>query len=371
MRSLSVSYQYPYSLSMEGPKGPERLVIRANYPETPVSEMLFQNLGLMHLVAPHLPSRIITDFLLEPRFVELIRRMYAWEKYPAPDFSNMASGPMRFSLPETSGKKVVIAYSGGKDSVWNAWWCRKRYGSENVSLVHIAQMNKLSASEEKKSVLAQRDALDFPNIEIVELLNSSRNRGYSIMRSRNMFIVGLCIPFALERGASRIIIEGFAECTAGETFTGTEANIRGFNSLIHSLGIPVSVGWRDRKEMALLRDLLSACPDGLALANSCFTAKYFKGYIRKSWKKHTPTFPLFDTQCGSCLKCRITNIARIRYDEKLLGTASPQDIRTYIALTDKWLMDKREEVDDMLTESFMGVMKRVAQQYGITLTSVE
>ncbi|MFY9461774.1 MAG: hypothetical protein WAP51_01050 [Candidatus Sungiibacteriota bacterium] len=369
MRRLIVSYQYPYSLSMEGPKGTERLAIRANYPETPLSKMLFQNLGLMHMVAPYLPERIVTDFPVEMHFVELIRRMYAWEKRPMPRFSSVVHRKFS-SLPKTSDKKVIIDYSGGKDSIWNAWWCENDYGRANVSLAHIAQLNKLSASEEKKAVIRQKGELGFPNVEIVDLKNSSRNRGYSIMRSRNMFIIGLTIPFALERGASRIIIEGFAECASGESFTGTEANIRGFNRLINLLGIPVQVAWRDRKEMDILKDLILKYPEGLGLANSCFSAKYFKGNTRRSWEKHAPTFPLFDTQCGSCFKCRVTNIARIRYDRKLLLTASPKDIRTYIALTDKWLKDNRESFDDMLTESFIATFKRVARQYGVALTSV-
>lgn len=367
MKSLFISYKQPFSLTLAGPRGPERLAIRSEYPDTPLAGSLFRHLGLMHLVAHYLPWHIRTDFPVDPRLGELIRRMYNWERRPAPIFQKFGPRNEIPALPETGRGKIAVLVSGGKDSLWNMRQAEEAVSKDNVLAIHIAGINQLSGSEEKKAALRQRDELGFKNFVLVDLLNSSENRGYSIMRSRQMFLIGLAIPLAIEFGASRIIIEGFGECAQGERFTGDEKNMLSFNKLLRSLGIPTKAAWTNRDEMDILKDLILEKPEWLALANSCFSAKYFKGNTRKSWQRKTPTFPLFETQCGSCLKCRVTNIARIRYDKYLREAAQPKDIAFYIASTHKWLKDNREEVDDILTDSFAETLTSVAKKYGTAL----
>ncbi len=63
-------------LSIAGSKGQERLQILGDYPTTPEAQLLFSNLGLMHLVSPYFPERITTNFGVAPEMRELIVFIY-------------------------------------------------------------------------------------------------------------------------------------------------------------------------------------------------------------------------------------------------------------------------------------------------------
>src|SRR3990172_2400866 len=131
MKSLKVSLIEGFELSMVGPriKGKrrrERLVVRnADYSRLYLSQFLFSQLGLMHLLAPYFPKIVKTNFLIHPPFQDLIGKMYQSCGRIPPQFETQ-EGYFDFgTFPETSAQKVVIAYSGGKDSMWNLWWAQE------------------------------------------------------------------------------------------------------------------------------------------------------------------------------------------------------------------------------------------------------
>ena len=368
MRVLRVGFNCSeLELSMKGPKGKERLQIRGGYPDTPLSQQLFSQLGLMHLVAPYLPPRISTDFRVLPEIKKLIGAMYRSEDHKPPTIQ-MPNDEVEFmsSIPQTESNRAVVAYSAGKDSMWNMWWAQEKYGPENVMAVHISGLNRNNGSNERDYSLWQKEELGFKNFQIIDLLNSSQNTGYEIMRSRDMFLSGIMIPQTLEFGASKIITEGFAEEKPTEPFSGQSKNMRYFNTILHELGIPVRVSWRDKKEMGIIKDLLVNRPDWLSYVHNCFSAACFKVNTRRSWERNAPTFPLYKSQCGSCPKCRITNLARVLYDSTM-NSVRVKDIEIFLKTTVKWVRDRRIKLADLLEGSFVRDLKKALRKYGLDL----
>ena len=359
---------------MRGPEQIERLSIRNDYPWDSFSESLFAQIGTMHLVAPYLPREIRTNFFIDRSIRELITKMYASENKEVQGF---VFKPL-FDIPKigkTSPQKVAIAYSAGKDSMWNLWWASEKYGMDNVLVVHIRGLNKNSGPNEVKNVLNQQKKFGFKHLEVIELLNGSLNTGYQIMRSREMFLAGLIIPVAMRFGASTIIREGFFDIDSGY-FTGLESNMLYFNRILKKLGIPVQVDWRNRDEMLTIKDLYDNKPEWMPYVCNCFTIACYQGSHRRNFQKAMPTLPLYDSQCGVCVKCRITNVARVLYDPAV-RTTDPEDIRTFLEKTDNWIRNqqkankgKMSNVLDMIEGPFMRDYAEACRQYDVKAYSI-
>jgi len=276
---------------------------------------------------------------------------------------------LRFSPPKTNPNRVAVAYSAGKDSLWNMWWAQEKFGAENVMAVHINGLNRANAPRERMYAERQREKLNFENFAFINLRNGSRSRGYGVMRSRDMFLVGITIPHALEFGASKIVIEGFSETKSTEPFSGQASNMRFFNQVLHELGIPVNAAWRNRQEMDVMRDLLENRPKWVPHVCNCFSAPCYQPGIRRYWQRSAPTLSLYDSQCGSCVKCRITNLGRILYDPKI-AEVKKEDVYIFLKNTAKWMRINRERLADMIEGSFTRDFKRACKQHNFSIPSV-
>lgn len=367
MDELEVSFR-DFELIMLGPQRRERLAVGYDYPQTPLSELLFSNLGLMHLVAPYLPEVIATDFPVAAPMRRLITLMYQSECQSEPVFKIPGGDLVSAVRVKTDPRRAAIAYSSGKDSLWNLWWTQERYGSENVLAVHIRGLNQGQRSEEAAAAVRQSAALGF-NLRTIPLLNSSGNVGYKVMRSRDIFLTGLIVPVALEFGAARVITEGrvYGDLTA--LFTYQAENFHFFNQILKELGAPVRVGWRGREELDAVRDLLLHRPDWLPHVCNCFSTHHRRPSLRRSWARRAPTIPLYETQCGSCFKCRTVNLARVLYDPAFQA-ARPEDIREFLTSTQRWMRDNRERLADILGENFVRGFHRAAKHYGLDVSAV-
>jgi tRNA(Ile)-lysidine synthase TilS/MesJ len=78
---------------------------------------------------------------------------------------------VRFFSPRTNSKKVVVAYSAGKNSLWNMWWAQEKFGTENVLAVHINGLNRANASRERMYAERQREKLGFNNFKVIRWAN--------------------------------------------------------------------------------------------------------------------------------------------------------------------------------------------------------
>ena len=184
------------------------------------------------------------------------------------------------------------------------------------------------------------------------------------MRSRDMFLAGVITSPALEFGASQIITEGFAEEKETDPFSGQAKYMRYFNRILSSLGIPVQVTWRDKEEMDIVKDLLDNCPDWLPHVYNCFAAPCYTPNLRRAWAKRAPTFPLYDSQCGSCVKCRITNVARVLYDPTM-ETVKEKDIKIFLENTGKWIRTNRIRLAELIEGSFLRDFKAACKKFDV------
>ena len=105
-------------LTFEGPMGRESLGINETLPQPALAQVLFSELGLMHLIAPYLPRVVSANFPISLPIRKLIGAMYQSEGREPPDL-RMGVRSVRFSALRTDRDKAAIAYSGGKDSIWN------------------------------------------------------------------------------------------------------------------------------------------------------------------------------------------------------------------------------------------------------------
>ena len=341
----------------------ERILIEGEYPRHRLAEMLFSNLSLMHLVAPYFPQTIETDFPVEPRMRDLIAAMYASDKRPRPIFRTPRGNWSWPVLPKSDPGRAAVAYSGGKDSMWNVWWTQERYGPENVLAVHLGGLNQGQRNHEAAYAIRQSQALGF-HLQTIRLLNSSSNHGYRVMRSRDMFLAGVIVPVALEFGAGRVIIEGCPSGNPEMYFTEQAENFQLFNRILKEFGIPVRVGWRLREEIDVIRDLLKHRPSWLPLVCNCFSAAHHKPFLRRSWERRAPTLPLYESQCGSCFKCLTVNLARVLYDPEM-QRADLADIRIFLISTRRWMRENREKMADIMGETFVKSFNRAVKRYGL------
>lgn len=353
----------------------ERIAVRSGMPPTYFSEFMFSQLGVMHAVAPYLPKVISTDFGIVKQVQRLIAEMYRSLGKKPPEFR----GPDRrtcFVLGPTDSKKAVVAYSGGKDGMRHMDWAMEEFGPENVMAVHISGLNPGNTSGERDFSARQAKAFGFWHFRMIDLLNGCPNIGYAVMRSRDMFIVALLAPLALEFGASKIIIEGFAEVSRTEPFTGQESNMIAFNKILRELRIPVQAFWRNDEEMDVVRELFIRRPDWMPLVHNCFTTPNRKAHHReKTWKRLFPHFPLYESQCGLCVKCRIINLGRILWEEseemKKLRKDNRDEVVSYLERTAKWVRDKWKTHHDMIGGSFLTHFRVVARLYGVNIDKFE
>lgn len=363
MNYLKVTYK-DFELSTLGSKRRERIKIVSKYPDTPLAKIVFSNLGLMHLISPHFPKKISIDFGIFPQIKELIKAMYKSANLRPSSFQ-ASEIRTNFSSPRINPKKVAIAYSGGKDSLWNLWWTQEKYGFKNILVVHINGLNRTNAPWELKYSKRQQKKIGFSHFRIIDLINSSRNNGFNNMHSRDMFLIGIIIPLAIEFGASKIITEGFAETDPEEAFTGREENMYYFNNILKKIGIPIQAAWRNRREMDVVKDLLIHRPNWLPHVCSCFSSPNHQLLLRRAWQQRAPTFPLYDSQCGSCVKCRVINLARVLYDPTI-EKIKENDVRVFLKDTAKWIqIKKRGRIDEFIGESFKEYFKKAVEKYGL------
>ncbi len=368
-KPLEVSMKVPKKVKGEVVKDKEvteRLKIVGAYPYSEQAQNLYTNLAVMELIAAYMPQEINADFPIPKEFRGLIQKMYLWEGEKSPRI-RAPRKELDFSFPKTERGKVAVAYSAGKDSMWNMWWAREKYGGENVLGVHIQGLNKAVAKDELDHALKQKQELGFENFKVIELANSSKLTGHEVMRSRDMCLSAIIAPVAIQFGASQMVTEGFGETKdAYEHFSGVAQNLEYFNGILEDIGVPLQVVWKNRKEMDVVKDLLKNKPDWLTLVNNCFCPKCYKPSNQRYWREVAPTLKLYDSQCGSCVKCRITNIARILHDP-LMQKATEEDIKIYLTKTIDWIRRKKDEASDFIEGSFIRDFKRACKKYNVQI----
>ena len=313
------------------------------YPDNAVMTFLFTQFGTMHIISGFLPKKITTEnFEIAKPIQEWIGKMYKSAGKEPPTFDAINSSRFgRWIMPplvkaQLLENHVIVPFSGGKDGAFHTVVSQKN--DWNPHLVHIQNLNPAVCSEEKK--YAVRVARKFKQpLEMIHLTNSVPANGFATMRSRDMFLVALMIPFAYKHRAKRIFIEGFGDESKFDLFSGQKAQMQAFNKLLNNLGLDISIFWHDYKEWQVIKMMIEDHPELLKATNSCFSYPLLKKKMRE---KHIlpkfKKFPFFESQCGGCLKCYIINLARIVFDKKL--KCDKATLRKYVERAELWQKKK-------------------------------
>lgn len=354
MKSLVIRYDEPFRLTTEpvqvGKKKRRITLSIANdcwYPDNMANQFLFAEFGTMHIVSGFLPERIVTEnFEITEPIQKWIGKMYqsAGKQSPTFDFIN----PSRFGrwiMPpiikhELSDNHIIIPFSGGKDSAFHTLVAK----ADKVMphLVHVENLNPAVCSEEKKwsKHLAQKFTLP---LERVHLINSVPANGFNTMRSRDMFLVSLVLPFAYQHNAKRIFIEGFGDESSFDLFSGQKESMIAFNQLLNELGFEISIFWHDYKEWEVIRLMIEDYPEIFKETNSCFSYPLLKKKMRKEYTvPKFKGFPFFKSQCGGCMKCYTINLARIVFDKKM--KCSKKILCAYTLRAEAWQKRKSKKL---------------------------
>lgn len=348
--------------------GVER-VFPNEYPKDELSRNIFRWFSLMYIVSPYLPSKITTDFSVPEPIRHLIEEMYVHEGAEKPNFhltdKKLAKVTDYYKFPKlTNDEKAVLTYSGGKDTLQNLNWMERAYGLDNILAVHFKGMNRVNSDGEYRMSLEQSKHVGFP-IEILDLLNGSKNYGREIMRARDMFIVGVTSPIALRFGASNIVLEGCyynKNEGQGEPFTTHLYAWKLFNKTLESLGLPVQADWRDCEGVEAVAQLAQNHPDWLHLVSNCFIPPHRRRSAREKWGKNTPSLLPIGENCGSCVKCREVTLGRIGNDPTLHATK--EDVVFFLKDTIKYFSERPDKWD-IMGKAFEKRLWDLASLYGI------
>ncbi|OHA04477.1 MAG: hypothetical protein A2934_00780 [Candidatus Sungbacteria bacterium RIFCSPLOWO2_01_FULL_47_10] len=354
-------------LTLESPNSAKRIAITNQYayhPSLQFPRFLFSQFALLHLLSDEFPHRVRTNFLVDAEIKSIIDAMYASMKKRPPVFAVPNDHRHFRTYPRTNPERVAIAYSGGKDSMWNLMRAEKQYGMDNVLVIHIHGLNKGAGSEELAYTKLQQEKIGFRNLKVISIKNSAGVGGHNVMRSRDIFLAGIAIPEALAFGASKIMIEGFSETSPDEPFSGQEKNMIFFNHVLGRLHIPVRIDWENKNEMDVMKELVLERPEWVTYVCNCFLNPLFRRGQRPRWHTYAPSFPLLDSQCGSCVKCRITNLGRLLYDPAM-AAVKKEDVEYFLKSCVLWYQKKIQTHADMIAGSFRRELITALEKYDL------
>lgn len=163
---------------------------------------LFRTLLLAHLIAPDFPDKIETNFPLEN--IHIIENLYRFYDKNPPKII-ISKGKIHFPEAEIekendSQVNFVNAHSGGLDSVYRV--TKLISMGESVMAVHLRNLNSKTNFMEAKMSRVQSEVFDIGYKEL-DLINGSKNSGYTTMRTRDLFLASAVSLIGLKHGAKK------------------------------------------------------------------------------------------------------------------------------------------------------------------------
>lgn len=217
-------------------------------------------------------------------------------------------------LPEIKGSNLILAFSGGKDSIASA--IKYKEMGYNVYLYHMRHINP-TFSDEWKCAEELAKLLELPIY-----FDDIRFKGYHMWTEhpmKNMLIANGALSYGIREGISTKIAFGnyttsllednvFDRC-AGDCVDMWEA----YNGIIKRV-LP-SFHMRINLDNVLeTLELLSDRKDLLNASLSCLCRHSLREY-RRDWVKNKFGIELFERRCGSCYKCCLEYIYMADHDK--------------------------------------------------------
>lgn len=360
--TVNVSSKNPFELSVPDAKKALRLAVvePVDFGEdTPTdSQDLVRTVMLAHLIAPHMPEIIETNFAVNSRqFLDELYNHYGYK----PPIIRKSSENITHNLKNYSDKsqdqiEYASTHSGGLDSAYRL--AKLMENDQSVVGVHIKNLN--AKGNYSESIASEKQCLDWGiPYKQVKLLNNSANFGFDTMRTRDYFLAALTALTVHPNQAKKILVEGGMfndpkNCHFSEYSGGWDM----FNQLLKDAGLNSNVEGIDPGDIETVGEVLKLEKklniQIIPLIQNCFSSPYQIKNNRRKWERETPTIAQnsSDHWCGSCLKCRRMTLGRIVYNDPSLSDLTENEIEYFKKDTYHWLK-KYSHNDALITESFI------------------
>lgn len=320
------------------------------------SQDLLRTVMLAHLIARHFPKTIETNFKVEEtNFLNELYKHYGLAK------PRVIKNPEQIvaQYVESDSKKDEIrfanAHSGGLDSIYRV--AKLLSENQKVLIAHVRNLNPKGMSAEAVASKNQANNFGLPYEEI-RLKSSSDNLGFSMMKTRDMFLALIAAMAAEPYGAKKVFIEGDMQTSPSAHFSEYGPAWDFFNRLIRESGLHSQIEGMDAHDIETIGEVLKfekiLGVEILPLVQNCFCAPFQLPNSRRKWERETPQIAKnsSDHWCGSCIKCRRMTLGRLFYHDKNFSKVSKKETLFFIEDTYKWLRDYPHN-KALITESFM------------------
>lgn len=357
--SVELSGNHPFALKMHHQDRNCTLSIvdpkDFGHDTSPETQDLMRTVMLAHLVAPHFPEIIETNFSVKSSaFLNELYKYYGHDK-PVIRKSEEQVTPSYESVQED---KPVIdtasAHSGGLDSVYRI--AKSLINNEKVLAVHIHNLNAKGNFSEAKASQNQCEQLGVP-YQKVRLINSSGNTGFDTMRTRDMLLALMVAITAKPYHARKVLVEGGMSPDPHYHFSENSLAWVMFNNMLHDSGLNLDVVGIDPGDVETVGEIIKIekelKTEILPLVQNCFSSPFQIPHNRKKWERETPVLAENSPQhwCGSCLKCRRMSLGRIFYQDPKLKNISKNEVSYFVNDTFDW-MHKYPHNKDLISDSF-------------------
>ena len=235
--------------------------------------------------------------------------IYGLERYDV-EFKDMVYD----QVEPFGGKNLILAFSGGKDSIASA--IKYRNEGYNVYLYHLKHVNR-SLSDEYLMAQESAKLLEMP-LFVDDLTMSGRNI-WMEHPMKNMVIANGALSYGIRENIGTNVAFGnyttsiledkvFERC-GGDCMDMWDA----YNDIIQRV-IPNFKMMANLKNMGETLDIISEYPELLASSISCLCRHSLRPF-RNNWVKDKFGIELSKNRCGSCYKCCVEYIYLADHDK--------------------------------------------------------
>jgi len=209
--------------------------------------------------------------------------------------------------------KIAVAFSGGKDCVYLVHkLIESGYKPENILNLYIPSLNKSESYYEKIAVekISKKFGCQFhiiPTVNSIKLNRTGHNIGV-----REQLIAGLCLPYMIQFGASKIYFGLKKEVSNSHLYSDDPKVFKLYQDRINKDVpqielVPYSL-LKGTTDLDIAKVMAREMRDILDITSSCYTQLNFREKRHETLKQRFKEIPIYNG-CGSCQKCMIINAA--------------------------------------------------------------
>lgn len=207
-------------------------------------------------------------------------------------------------------KKVLLAFSGGKDSLASALWLRKYY---DVSLFFLEGINKSYTSEKKQAqILAEKLALPI----VFEKIHQKGSSFFKENPFKNGLLLACMVDYGVRHGFNVYSIgtqynDTYENCNVLTEFSDAREFLRAFDVFIKSFFSNFYLQTVLKEEKNAFEIIFKEDLNLFSEVESCIMPVYRRPRLKALNEKK---FDIKLKKCGSCYKCAMEYIFKIDHD---------------------------------------------------------